>query len=50
MALAVFLMQGDGGRHREGFLDYVRDVYKGRFRRGSAGAASTISSASAIPS
>ena len=35
MALAVFLMQADGGRHREGFLDYVRDAYKGRFRGGS---------------
>jgi hypothetical protein len=36
MALAVFLMQADGGRHREAFLDYVRDAYKGRFR-GSSG-------------
>jgi Protein of unknown function (DUF1570) len=35
MALAVFLMQADGGRHREGFLDYVRDAYKGRFRGNS---------------
>ena len=35
MALAVFLMQADGGRHRAGFLDYVRDAYKGRFRGGS---------------
>ena len=35
MALAVFLMQAEGGRHREGFLDYVRDAYKGRFRGGS---------------
>ena len=32
MALAAFLMQGDGGRHREAFLDYVQDTYKGRFR------------------
>ena len=32
MALAVFFMQADGGRHREGFLDYVQDAYKGRFR------------------
>ncbi len=37
MALTVFLMQGDGGRHREGFLDYLLDVYKGRFRGGAAG-------------
>jgi Protein of unknown function (DUF1570) len=35
MALAVFLMQADGGRHREAFLEYVRDAYKGRFRGGS---------------
>lgn len=35
MALAVFLMQAEGGRHREGFLEYVRDVYKGRYRAGS---------------
>ena len=32
MAMAVFFMQADGGRHREGFLDYVQDAYKGRFR------------------
>ena len=36
MALAVFLMQADGGRHREAFLDYTLDAYKGRFR-GAAG-------------
>lgn len=36
MALAVFLMQADGGRHREAFLDYVLDAYKGRFRPGAA--------------
>ena len=35
MALAVFLMQADGERHREAFLDYVRDAYKGRFRGGA---------------
>jgi Protein of unknown function (DUF1570) len=35
MALTVFLMQSDGGRHREGFLDYVLDAYKGRFRGGA---------------
>ena len=33
MALAVFLMQADGGRYREPFLDYARDAYKGQFRR-----------------
>ncbi len=32
MALAVFLMQAEGGRFREPFLDYVRDAYKGRLR------------------
>ena len=35
MALAVFLMQAKKSRHRECFLDYVRDAYKGRFRGGS---------------
>jgi hypothetical protein len=35
MALALFLMQADGARHREAFLEYVRDVYKGRYRSGS---------------
>ena len=35
MALAIYLMQAEGGRHREGFLDYVRDVYKGRYRGGA---------------
>ena len=35
MALAVFLMQAHEGRHREGFLDYVRDAYRGRVREGS---------------
>ena len=33
MALAVFLMQSDGQGHREQFLDYVRDVFKGNFKR-----------------
>src|SRR5206468_229169 len=32
MALSVFLMQYDGNRYREGFLDYVEDAYRGRFR------------------
>jgi hypothetical protein len=30
MALAVFLMHGEGGRHRQAFLDYARDAYRGR--------------------
>jgi hypothetical protein len=33
MALAVFLMQADDQRYREGFLDYVKDAYRGRLRR-----------------
>ncbi len=37
MALAVFLMHHDHGRHRAGFLAYVRDAYEGRFRRGGSG-------------
>jgi Protein of unknown function (DUF1570) len=32
MALTVFLMQGRGGAYREGFLDYVREAYRGRIR------------------
>ncbi|WP_435021918.1 DUF1570 domain-containing protein [Tundrisphaera sp. TA3] len=35
MALAVFLMQAEGGRYREGFLDYVQDAYRGRLRNAS---------------
>jgi hypothetical protein len=35
MALTVFLLQWHDGAYREGFLDYVRDAYRGRFRRGS---------------
>ncbi|WP_165248285.1 DUF1570 domain-containing protein [Paludisphaera soli] len=35
MALAVFLMQADRGAYREPFLDYVRDAYRGRIKRGS---------------
>ena len=30
MALTVFLMQWHDGTYREGFLDYVRDAYRGR--------------------
>lgn len=32
MALTVFLMQGRDRAYREGFLDYVRDAYRGRLR------------------
>jgi hypothetical protein len=35
MALAVFLMQGERGALREPFLDYVRDAYRGRIKRGA---------------
>jgi len=28
-------MQAHEGRYREGFLDYARDAYRGRFRGGS---------------
>jgi len=30
MALTVYLMQAHDRRHREGFLDYARDAYRGR--------------------
>ena len=30
MALTIFLLESDRGRYRDEFLDYVRDVYKGR--------------------
>jgi hypothetical protein len=32
MALTVFLMQYDGGRYRDSFLDYVESVYRGRLK------------------
>lgn len=35
MALTIFLMHFDRGRYRAGFLDYVRDAYKGRVNTGS---------------
>jgi len=35
MALTDFLMQWHDTTYREPFLDYVRDAYRGRFRRGS---------------
>jgi hypothetical protein len=35
MALSVFFMNGNQGRYREGFLDYARDVYKGKLRGGA---------------
>ena len=34
MALTIFLMQWDQGAYRDGFLDYVRDAYHGRIKRG----------------
>ncbi len=37
MALVVFLMHGEGGRYREGFLDYVAEALRGRFRPGGGG-------------
>jgi hypothetical protein len=33
-ALAFFLMHGDGGRYRDGFLDYVRAGYAGKLSAG----------------
>jgi hypothetical protein len=35
MALAVFLMQWHDGVYRAAFLDYVRDAYRGRIKRGT---------------
>jgi hypothetical protein len=35
MALVVFFMDADAGRYREDFLDYARDVYKGRIKPGA---------------
>lgn len=35
MAMTVFLMQWHDGAYREGFLDYVRDAYRGRIRGGT---------------
>ncbi|MFO0958002.1 MAG: DUF1570 domain-containing protein [Isosphaeraceae bacterium] len=35
MALAVFLMHGEGGRYRPAFLDYAGDAYRGNYRRGT---------------
>ena len=35
MALAVYLMQAHDARHREAFLEYARDVYKGKLRSGA---------------
>jgi hypothetical protein len=33
MALAIFLMQADRQTHRDAFLEYVRDAYRGRIKR-----------------
>jgi len=35
MALAVFLMQWKDGTYRDAFLDFVRDAYRGRIKRGT---------------
>ncbi len=35
MALAVFLMQWSDGVYRDAFLDFVRDAYRGRIKRGT---------------
>jgi hypothetical protein len=35
MALAVFLLNGQDGRYREPFLEYVSDGYRGRLKAGS---------------
>ena len=35
MALAVFLEQWHDGTYRDAFLDYVRDAYRGRIKRGT---------------
>ena len=35
MALTVFLMQWHQGTYRDAFLDYVRDAYRGRIKRGT---------------
>ena len=32
MALTVYIMEGRGGRYRDGFCDYVRDALRGRLR------------------
>lgn len=37
MALVVFLLHGQGGRYREGFLEYLAEAYRGRFRPGGGG-------------
>jgi len=34
MALTVFLMQWHEGTYRDAFLDYVREAYRGRIKRG----------------
>ena len=35
MALTVFLMQADNAEYRAPFLDYVRDAFRGRLKRGT---------------
>ncbi|GIW86965.1 MAG: hypothetical protein KatS3mg108_1289 [Isosphaeraceae bacterium] len=39
MALAVFLLNGDGGAYRDGFQSYIRQAYQGRLRDPAALAA-----------
>jgi hypothetical protein len=36
MALAIYLMNGESGRFRDGFLDYVADAYAGRLSGGQS--------------
>ena len=34
MALTVYLMEGRGGKYRDGYLDYLRDALRGRLKGG----------------
>jgi hypothetical protein len=36
MALAIFFMQAEDGRYREGFLDYLKKAYRGQLNAGSS--------------
>ncbi len=47
MSLAIFLMQGQQNHYRAGFLDYVRDAYRGRLRPGGSG--QTLSERLGVP-
>ena len=46
MALTVYLMEGRGGKYREGFLDYVRDALRGPAHGATAATSSTTASGS----